>query len=340
MAALLALIPHVRIDHVESNPLDHAIDFAIDVRTRASDDCWSIGCEVKANGQPRYAETAVLKLRDWATRMPATTALVFIAPYISPAVRQMCKNRKVGYLDFAGNCLIQFADVYIERAVAEVPPAAQRELKSIYKPKSARVLHILLSTVGQRWKVKDLADKSGVSLGQVSNIRRALLDRGWATVSDGGMELTSPDALLDEWQSVYEGPNGATYSYYTTLHGKALEGAVLRILGGMAGHSYSAMLASFSAADFIAPYTRTGKTYIYADQCGLEEMVRGLGLKLALSGNVQITVPLDDGPFLNALEPVSKVFCTSPIQTYLDLFVAGERGQEAAQHLREEKFQW
>jgi hypothetical protein len=34
------------------------------------------------------------------------------------------------------------------------------------------------------------------------------------------------------------------------------------------------------------------------------------------------------------------VICTSAVQTYLDLTNAGERGKEAADHLRQEKLQW
>ncbi|MDA4631000.1 hypothetical protein NZA98_07735, partial [Escherichia coli] len=32
--------------------------------------------------------------------------------------------------------------------------------------------------------------------------------------------------------------------------------------------------------------------------------------------------------------------CTSSVQTYLDLAIAGERGAEAADHLRKEKLSW
>lgn len=341
MSALLSLIPHVQIGHIDIHPPHDTVDFTIDVRTSGgNDDNWLIGCEVKSIGQPRHAEIAALRLKDWASRMPGNTVTMFIAPYLSPAVRQLCKDRQVAYLDFAGNCLLQFSNVYIERSVAEVPPAVQRELKSIYKPKSARVLHLLLSSIGQKWKVQDLADKSGVSLGQVSNIRKALLERGWASVSNGGMALTEPGALLDEWQTVYEGVKGQADSYYTTLHGRALEDAIRQTLSHANDDASSAVLSSFSAAGFIAPYARTGKTYLYADEYGLNSVVEGLGLKLAMNGNVQITVPSDHGPFLNTISPAADIVCTSPVQTYLDLFVSGERGQEAAQHLREEKLLW
>lgn len=341
LAALLSLIPHINVEQIESNPQNGAIDFTIDVRKSDNKENYClIGCEVKANGQPRYAEIAILRLKNWASLTPANTATVFIAPYLSPAVRQFCKDRQVGYIDFAGNCLLQFSNVYIERSVAEVPTSVRREIKSIYKPKSARVLHLLLTNVTRQWKVQDLADKSGVSLGQVSNIRKALLERGWVSVSKEGLKLTEPGALLDEWQTVYEGVKGHTESYYTTLHGRALQDAIRHTLSRQKNYASSAVLSSFSAADFIAPYTRTGKTYLYADEHGLQAVVEGLGLKLAMNGNVQITVPSDHGLFSNTVSLASDIPCTNPVQTYLDLFISGERGREAAQHLREAKLLW
>lgn len=48
----------------------------------------------------------------------------------------------------------------------------------------------------------------------------------------------------------------------------------------------------------------------------------------------------DEGLFRDAVEPAPHVRCTSPVQTYLDLYVAGERGREAADHLRKEKLKW
>ncbi|PTN52788.1 hypothetical protein DAI43_01230, partial [Achromobacter xylosoxidans] len=56
--------------------------------------------------------------------------------------------------------------------------------------------------------------------------------------------------------------------------------------------------------------------------------------------NLVVTVLDDPGLFLDTVQPAPGVVCTSPIQTYLDLSVAGERGQEAADHLRRERLQW
>ena len=43
------------------------------------------------------------------------------------------------------------------------------------------------------WRVTELAQVAGVSLGHVSNVRAGLLDREWAQVSDEGLFLSKPD---------------------------------------------------------------------------------------------------------------------------------------------------
>jgi hypothetical protein len=53
-----------------------------------------------------------------------------------------------------------------------------------------------------------------------------------------------------------------------------------------------------------------------------------------------ISLPKDQGVLSDTVEPAPGAICTSPVQTYLDLSIAGERGEEAAQHLRQERMTW
>ncbi|WP_434718292.1 hypothetical protein P5W98_03415 [Paraburkholderia sp. A1BS-2L] len=76
-----------------------------------------IVCEYKSNAQPRYARPALLELRDYVQRTPLATP-VFMAPYTSSAVRQLCEEKGVGYLDLEGNARIAFGGVFIERIAA------------------------------------------------------------------------------------------------------------------------------------------------------------------------------------------------------------------------------
>ena len=43
--------------------------------------------------------------------------------------------------------------------------------------------------------------------------------------------------------------------------------------------------------------------------------------------NVAVTLLKDSGLFRDAVEPATGAICTSPVQTYLDLGAAGERGK-------------
>ena len=190
------------------------------------------------------------------------------------------------------------------------------------------------------WRVADLAGTADVSLGHVSNVRAALLDREWAAVGPDGLFLIRPDALLDTWRDAYDPPAGERLGFYTTLHGIAFEEAARKAFG-TSGQDGSAMFASFSAAQWLAPYTRTGSQFFYADDAGLDKLHDALKLLPAWKGeNVFVTLPRDPGLFRDSVEPAPGIICTSPVQTYLDLNAAGERGREAADHLRQEMLKW
>jgi hypothetical protein len=297
-------------------------------------------CEFKSNGQPRYARSALLELRDYVVQKAPYATPVFMAPYISPAVRQMCEEKGVGYLDLEGNARIAFGGVFIERMVADKPAAAQRELKSLFRPKSAQVLRAMLREPGRAWRVTELSEISGVSLGHVSNVRTGLINREWARASDDGLVLSQPGALLDAWRDSYIAPPGERFRFYTPLHGSALEDAARGALRAEGGPG-RAVFASFSAAQWLAPYGRTGTHYFFADEGGLRKLQAALKLAPVSKGeNVIVTTPKDLGLLADTIEPAPGAICTSAVQTYLDLSIVGERGAEAAEHLRLEKLSW
>jgi hypothetical protein len=188
-------------------------------------------------------------------------------------------------------------------------------------------------------RVTELAELAGVSLGHVSNVRTGLLDREWAQVSERGLFLSEPDALLNAWRDEYEPPAGKRLGFYTTLHGSAFEEGARQALPR--SEKGKAVFASFSAANWLAPYGRTDTQYFYADDVGLECLKERLKLSPSRKGeNVLVTVPKDDGLFRDTVEPAPGVVCTSAIQTYLDLWATGERGKEAAEHLRQSSLSW
>lgn len=130
---------------------------------------------------------------------------VLVAPFLSSVAQALCREQGVGFLDLdlEGNARLAFDAVFIERAVASKPAAERRELKSLFKPKSAQVLTVMLRDPTRSWQVAELAEAADVSLGHVSNVRSGLLDREWAQVSHQGLFLSAPDRLLDAWREAY-----------------------------------------------------------------------------------------------------------------------------------------
>lgn len=301
---------------------------------------WTLVCEVKPKGHPANIRDAIFQLKSYVERHDGRAIPVVIAPYLSPAAQQLCREQRTGYLDLEGNAHLVFDHVFIDRSVATRPASERRELRSLFKPKAAQVLKVLLRDPGHAWRVVDLANEAGVSLGHVSNMRSGLRERGWASIEHDGLILTEPDAVLDAWRSEYEAPVGEERMYYTVLHGAAFENAVRGVMAERPKGAQIA-LASFSAAQWLAPYGRTGTHFFYADHLGIEHLRTGLKLASASKGhNVSVTVPKDDGLFRDVVEPAAGITCTSPVQTYLDLSRAGERGEEAASHLRQERLRW
>lgn len=297
-------------------------------------------CKYSPNGQPRYARSALLELQNHIAHHAPQATPVFITPYLSPAVRTLCDEKGVCHLDLAGNARLAFGGVFIERMVADKPAAQQRELKSLFRPKSAQVLRILLREPARAWRVTELSETSRVSLGHVSNVRTGLMDREWARATEDGLVLSDPNALLDAWRDSYTAPPGERLRYYTPLHGTPFENAARGALDADSGTGRAAF-ASFSAAQWLAPYARTSTHHFLADDEGLRKLQAALKLTPSTKGeNVVVTVPKDLGLLVDTVEPAPGAVCTSPVQTYLDLSIAGERGAEAADHLRQERLSW
>ena len=315
-------------------------DFTIDLQ--ADDEAWVVIVEAKADGQPRNVRLAALQLKDYVQRMANTNARahvypVVVAPFISPASAQICADAGVGFADLAGNCRLAFGRVYIEKSTAENPFRKRRVQRSLFAAKSERVLRLLLAQPNRVWRVVELANKAQVSLGQVSNLRRRLLDHEWAVADKEGLRLSRPRDLLEAWRNAHKLDPERSEAAYTLLHGEALDKA-LRAAFEESGQGRHAVLASYSAGRWLAPFARVSSSYLYVDEEGVQSVRKHLKLEPAGKGaNVSLMWPKDEGVFLDRVDSGKGIWCTSPVQTYLDLAVSGERGAEAAEHLFNER---
>lgn len=341
LSDLLGRIPFVQIEEVRQGELwndSHRSQPDFVARVIIDGQLWHLVGECKLEGQPRKVREAVLQVKDYLSRLPGSTKYgVVMAPFISEQSADACREEGVGFLDLAGNCRMSFDQVFIETRAAENPFRVRRDLRSLFTRKAGRVLRVLLTPPVRSWKVLDLEAATGVSRGHVSNVRNLLLNQELAVVDGAGLRLTKPEELLRAWQKEYEARPRTRGTFYTLLHGERLE-AALRGALQEAGAGEHAVLASFSAARWLAPYIRQEMNYIYADPAGSEVLRRHLHLEpVPLGENVVIEEPREDDVFAGRIEPVQGIWCSGLVQTWLDLSAAGERGREAAEHLLQHK---
>ena len=346
---LLDHVPSLEVSSVHherqigsNQPIDGWIEF------EHGDGTYALIIEVKSNGAPRVVRSAVYQIMGYMAHArqsghidPGRSLIpMFVSPYLSPESRSICSDHDVAYLDLVGNAHLAFDNVYIDRAVAERPKSETRALRSIFTPKAAAILRVLLREPERAWLVADLAEAANASLGHVSNVRKALYEREWIEKQDAGIILVQPYALLRKWREEYHRPSGQSINRYTLFHGDQL---TKRLSGKLNSEPQfpRAIYASNSAAQWIAPFSRDGTHSFYADEPGARMLEETLKLTHAAMGaNVILHVLKDEGLFEDAVQPAPGVFCASPIVTYLDLWNGNDRDREAADHLASECFPW
>ncbi len=307
--------------------MDEGADFQVTVRVQ--DHSRLLLAEVKNNGQPRFARMAVYELKDALTKKQDAYG-VFIAPYVSAEAGKICEEAGIGYMDLAGNCLISFETVYIRQTNLPNPTIQKRDLRSLYSPKGERILRVLLNEPKRPWKLARLAQAAEVSLGQVSNVKKLLLDREWLRTSVDGISLANPAALLDEWAQTYDFRRNDVREYYAMAELSEIE-AQLAATCQRLGLQYA--LTGFSSAARIAPMVRYQRASAYV-KGDVNSLIETLGWKAVSSGaNVNLLISYDDGVFFGAKD-MDDITIAAPVQTYLDLQNIRGRGQEAAQVVR------
>lgn len=283
--------------------------------------------EVKSSGQPRYARDAVNQLLIMRQQYPDAYG-VFMAPYISEATAEYCTRNDIGYADLSGNCRLSFDSVFIERTGNPNNFNEKRELKSLFKPKSERILRVLLSNPRVTWKTEELAETAKTSLGQISNVRRLLLEQEWIANKKRGIELIEPMGMLAAWKENYQPDRNSITDYYSMNGIGEIE---LQISSICKQTNTRYAFTGFSGASRYAPFTTYKVVTVYMDPG--PPATDDLPFKRVSSGgNIRILTPYDEGVFYNT-QFIKGGNVAMPVQCYLDLKAEKARGEETAEAL-------
>ena len=337
LESLLASIPFVNGIKMEQEIiLDNArrADFIV-VLNIGKQDFRLVG-EVKKNLQPRYVLDAIRQVKEYCYLVNEQAYPVVVSDYISPRSAEILNKENVSYFDLVGNCRLCFANIYIEKEGKKSKAVEKRGIKSLFGLKSSRMLRLMLKNPVRLWQVKELAARTELSFGQVSNIRRALLDQNYAIESEaGGFCINQPAALLSEWKNHYKKSAVTSVSgFYSLLSPADRLAAVREAIVKADDNNARIMLSGLSAARWQAPFSKSISETFYADKEGQKILEKYLMLERVNVGpNIIIEEPKDPFIFKEATGCAPGLKCTDEIQTYLDLYISGEREREVAEHI-------
>jgi hypothetical protein len=209
----------------------------------------------------------------------------------------------------------------------------KRQVRSIFSPKSSRILRVLLNNPQRRpWGVWELAREAEVSIGLVSKVKERLLDLEYLSGAKL-LTLNHPIELLEQWAANYTFRKNKVYDYFSFDSVKEVEKKLSQYCKQQ---QIPYALTLFSGAALVAPFSRYNRGFAYIGK-NIIEVADNLGLKAVSSGpNFSILEPYDDGVFYGSTE-IDGMKVVNDIQLYLDLIGFKGRGEESAKFLLEQR---
>lgn len=327
---------------VQNHPIisDKSFDFIVKI-PRPNGGKAELWVQCKADPRPSLFPYAFV-----ASEAKHPPTLVLGAPLVSPRMAEVCKENGWSWFDLAGNhCLDVPGLLRLQHSGNEAVHQRQRPTANLSTREAGRVIRALLLPVhaGMRWTQRHMEGHFGEldtpipepSLGLVNKVVRHLRDEAFIEgTEDGGFRLRDPLNLLFAWRDAYRFERHERRNYFTLLQGRKLRDALAR-LGSRSGGF--AVYAAFSAAEFQAPHVRQPKTWLYVREQEVFKFEQLIEAKQVDSGeNLVVLIPDDDGVFyLSDGGPMgdNRMSCTNAVQTYVDLYHSGGRGEEAAEAL-------
>lgn len=305
--------------------------------------------ECKGDFKPSQFDRLLRQTADADAPSDGAVAWVLAVPVMSPRVAELCAENGWGWFDLAGNCRIDIPGLlHLECSGRPSVHNRPKPVANLSTREAGRVIRALLcpENAGLRWTQRHMVEHfnqlerpiSSPSLGLVNKVVRLLRDEAYIEESaDGGFRLREPQKLLTAWRDVYRFNRHRRINYFSLHTGKKLFEALAELY---VSERAVLALAAFSAAERQAPSVRQQKTWIYVRESELSAFEQCVAAKPVDSGeNIVVLIPDDESVFyrlddVHATE--SRLACTNAVQTYVDAWKCGGRGQEAAESVLEQ----
>ncbi|MBL9139035.1 MAG: MarR family transcriptional regulator, partial [Verrucomicrobiales bacterium] len=250
---------------------------------------------------------------------------LLIAPTLSEALVQQCRERGLSCVDLNGRQWIRAEGLLVDRR-----PSEEKRFRStvavpdVFQPKSSRLVRALLSQPTRVWSQGELGARTGLSPGLVSRLVNHLVDEGFISKENRVLRLLRGDALLDAWAARDQWAKRTTIRQYSVLESDLEEVARRLVKSSAAGESV--VFTQWFAANLRFPYTIPPVVTAYVAQFPTAQGEKELRARpVADGGTLWLIIPKDDGVFRET-QLIGDFKLASDAQIYLDLLRAGLRG--------------
>lgn len=279
-----------------------------------------------------YPAAVEKKIKENKALFP-DTYLIVAAPYISQASAELCRKYDTGYIDYSGNYLICYRNIYISETGHPNLFPKEDKAKSIFRFSSSitsRILREMLKDVSITWKLKALSDHIGCSIGMVFRVKSFLCEQRWARMDKEGFRITDAEGLLKAWSNAYEIPSDKIIKAYTLSSIPDFEKRCCDIIKT---NEYPGCLTSFSGGARYAPVVRYSKASIWISNKHVNDFIRQAEIKNVDTGANVIIYITDKEEVMIDHRIIGNDIVASPVQTYLDLMQQKGRGEEMAEKI-------
>ncbi len=334
IAALRKAVPKARIELIASG--DSAADASIQFGDGAP---LKVDLRWAGHGFPRDVERA-------AAPRVGSYPLVVAAYSLSPGGRDILNARGISWVTMSGAAQLHVGSILVERDGEAVPPASLQDSGTKF-PRWTASLETIAETILTGFAqfrnpvlptVRELADRTELSVGTVSTAVREFARLGWATADVGRgrtatRRLTQPGLMLDSWAR--QAARSTGISGYSSIWGDPTQTA--RAIQSELGHDVA--FGGRFAADMLAPFsTAVPRLRCYVkldlDVNARQRRLQAAGVT-AFAAESTVEVASTNGAVLAAASSRNGLRLVSPVRVYSDLLVEDARGPEAAVHLRE-----
>lgn len=130
---------------------------------------------------------------------------IVIADYIANESKEVFKNNNINYLDTSGNAYIYTKKlrIYID-GKKKSKNETNNSGSKIFQEAGLKLLYVLLTNQeASKFSLRELAAKSGIALGSVSNIMKELQEENFIIKTSKERKIKNREELLQKWVAAY-----------------------------------------------------------------------------------------------------------------------------------------